>query len=158
LRWRVPIATSGVRRCVTGQQARDTVDPMLALTVLGIKYPLPRDLERQAPVFDKVGCQHTHVMAPLIEVARELAYAYRSDDIRRRERKADDQNSHLGRRPGPDLNLGSPNALEYQLMAAVRAVLADLDRLETVTPVKLGDIPDGCIFVGIAADPIDDIM
>ena len=120
-RGRVLVATRGVERCVTGQQPRDTLDPMLALalTVLGIKYPLPRDLERQAPVFDEVGCQHTHVMAPLIEVARELAYAYRSDDIRRRERKADDQNLHLGRPPGTNLNLGSPNALEHQLMAAV---------------------------------------
>jgi hypothetical protein len=92
---------------------------MLALTVLGIKYPFPRDLERQAPVFDDVGCQHAYVMASLIEVARELAYPYGSDDIRRRERKADDQDPHLGQPPGPDLNLASPNALEHQLMAAV---------------------------------------
>lgn len=92
---------------------------MLAKTIFGIKYSFPRDLERQAPVFDEVGCQHTYVMAPLIEVACELAYPYRSDDIRRRERKADDQDPHLGRQSGPDLNLCSPNALEHQLVAAV---------------------------------------
>ena len=36
-------------------------------------------------------------MAPMIEIARELAYADRSDDIGRRERKADDQNLHSER-------------------------------------------------------------
>jgi hypothetical protein len=72
---------------------------MLALTILGIKYPVLRDLERQAPVFEEVGGQHTYVMASMIEVARELAYAHRSNDIRRRERKADDQNFHLGGGP-----------------------------------------------------------
>ena len=74
---------------------------MLALMKLGIKYPFPRDLERQAPVFDEVRCQDPHIMAAAIEVARELAYAYRSDDIRRREREADDQNLHFGAAAGP---------------------------------------------------------
>src|SRR5260370_1100901 len=41
----VVAADSGVQRCVAAQQPRHTVDPMLALTVLGIKYPFPRDLE-----------------------------------------------------------------------------------------------------------------
>lgn len=91
---------------------------MLAQTIFGINYPFLRDLERQAPVFDEVGRQHTYVMASLIEVARELAHPYRSDDIRRRKRKADDQDPHVGGSPARDLNLGSPNALEHQLMAA----------------------------------------
>jgi hypothetical protein len=82
---------------VAAQQPHQRVDPMSALMILGIKYSFPRDLERQAPVFDKVGCQDAHIMTPMIEVTRELADAYRSDDIRRRERKADDQNLHFGR-------------------------------------------------------------
>ena len=81
---------------------------MPALTIFGIKYPFPRDLERQAPVFDEVGCQYAYVMAPVIEIARELAYPHRSDNIRRRECKADDQNLHLGRRAvANNLNLPS---------------------------------------------------
>src|ERR1700730_18778424 len=43
-------------------------------------------------------------------------------------------------------------------MTSVRAILAYLDRLEAVAPVKLGDVLDGCVFVGIAADPIDDVV
>ena len=69
---------------------------MPALTILGINYPLLRNLERQASVFDEIGRQHTHIMPQTIEIARELAYAYRADDIRRREREADDQNLHFG--------------------------------------------------------------
>ena len=85
MRGRVLVADTrpdpGMDRCVAAQRPRHMVDPMLALTILGIQYPFPRDLERQAPVVDDVGCQHTHVMAPLIEVARELAYPHGSDDI-----------------------------------------------------------------------------
>ena len=99
MRGRVLAATSGVKCCVTAQRARYPIDPMLARMIFGINYSFPRDLERQAPVFDEVGCQHTYVMAPPIEIACELAYPYCSDDIRRRERKADDQDPHLGGRP-----------------------------------------------------------
>ena len=85
--------------CAAAQHTNHPIDPMPALTILGIKYPFPRDLERQATVFDEVGRQDTHVMPSTIEIAREFAYPYRSDDIRRRERKADDQNFHLGGGP-----------------------------------------------------------
>src|SRR5271165_1935034 len=54
----------------------------------------------------------------------------------------------------PDLS----DTPEYQLMASVRTILAYLDRLETVAPVELGDILDGCVLVGIATDPIDDVV
>src|SRR5947207_3420124 len=47
---------------------------------------------------------------------------------------------------------------KYQLMAAIGPVLADLDRLEPVAPVKFGDVFDGCVLVRITTDPIDHVV
>ena len=118
LRLRCVPATSGRDGCAAAQPPRQPIDQMLALAILRIEYPFSRDLEWQAPIFGHVGSQHTHVMASMIEIARKLTYADRSDHIGRRERKADDQDLHLGRRSGPDLDLKLPNAPEPKLMAA----------------------------------------
>src|SRR6516162_8955709 len=59
---------------------------------------------------------------------------------------------------GEDPGIGSPEAPKYDLIASKRAVLADLDRLEAISSVKIGNGLDGCILVRVAADPIDNVI